>query len=712
MATRSPVLTHNFWGATFATAADLPNAAANPIVSPKFFLQAGDFAYVTSDATFYICTNPGTAGVGDATWVPMLSGTASDKFAPKILVGNVPAGDSAVAYSTDGFVYIPDVGDGAGLASALAAIAPNGGDIHIRPGNYDLGLLTSPVSPLVIPAKTFVEGAGPSTRIIGKPANDQGVFRMVAGGAGAPAQSTLRDLSVFVPSLDRLNGLLSIAAIKVEAGGCSIQNVFVEINTSQHGAMRHGILVDTGGAEPLPPCDIDTVVVTCNDSTLIPDFVAATSAFRLIEGQVAARNFTGFGGDIGIELTNTQTGGNSGGCIFLGTQVFLLNILQYGVFASEVANATNVTAVRLSDAIIVANQDDPIPPPPLGLGTRCGAALEAGFVSTFRSVVMFAFDTGFDSRPAAGKNVSVQIDDCGILFADLGVRFGGGTLDSSVSDTEFGPAFLLPPPALSYPITLAKGVFIDSAVPGSEPPTGISVTNNTIHVADWTGTGATTYGVYCDANADNIFIEGNEIFHSPPTGQIPNPTLATIYVLDSTDVAIADNHVRSESSVGAIVIADSVQGTISRRTTVTGNTILLPNAELPPVGIEVSDAQRVTITGNAIDQSAYAPPQIPPPPTLPAAIRIFRNVGQEGALPARCTVTGNTIEPSTVGAAPAIRLDASENTCANNVCSQDTPPATPAIEVTGNGNAVLGNVCLTVPPVNNTGAGNEVAHNI
>jgi len=706
MATRSPVLTHNFWGATFATATDLPNAVANPIASPKFFLQAGDFAYVTSDATFYICTNPGTAGGGDATWVPMLSGTASDKFAPKILVGNVLAGDSAVAYSTDGFVYIPDVGDGAGLASALAAIAPNGGDIHIRPGNYDLGLLTSPSSPLVIPAKTFVEGAGPSTRIIGKPANDQGVFRMVAGGAGDPAQSTLRDLSVVVPPLNGLPGLLSIAAIKVEAGGCSIQNVFVEINTSQAGAMRHGILVDTGDAEPLPPCDIDTVVVTCNGSTLT-NSVAATSAFRLIEGQVTARSFTGVGGDIGIELTNTGIGENSGGCIFLGTQVFLLNILQYGVFASEVAGATNVTAVRLSDAIIVANQDDPIPPPPLGSGTRCGARLEAGFVSTFRSVVMFAFDTGFDSRPAAGKNVSVQIDDCGILFGDLGVRFGAGTIDSSVSDTEFGPAFLLSSPP--FPITLAKGVFIDPAgPPGSGPPTGISVTNNTIHVADWTGTLATTYGVFCDANADNLFIEGNEIVHSAPTGEDPNPTLATIYVFGSTDVAIADNHVLSESSVGAIVIANSGQGTISRRTTVTGNTILLPNPDLPPVGIEVSDAQRVTITGNAIDQSAYDPET---PSLSAAAIRIFRP-GQEVALPARCTVTGNTIEPSTAGAAPAIRLDASENTCANNVCSQDLPPATSAIDVTGNNNVVLGNVCLTVPPVVNTGMGNEVAHNI
>jgi hypothetical protein len=81
-------------------------------------------------------------------------------------------------------------------------------------------------------------------------------------------------------------------------------------------------------------------------------------------------------------------------------------------------------------------------------------------------------------------------------------------------------------------------------------------------------------------------------------------------------------------------------------------------------------------------------------------------------LPSRCTVTGNTIQPSTTGATPAITIDGDENTCANNVCSLDVPPATAAIAVTGDNNVVIGNVCRTAPAVADTGAGNEVAHNI
>jgi hypothetical protein len=196
-----------------------------------------------------------------------------------------------------------------------------------------------------------------------------------------------------------------------------------------------------------------------------------------------------------------------------------------------------------------------------------------------------------------------------------------------------------------------------------------------------------------------LFIEGNEIDHAASPG-----TFGTITVFDSTDVVVADNHVNSESSVGAIVITDSTGGTVTSRVTVTGNTIVMPNPEFPPVGIEVSAAKRVTITGNAIDHSAYtdAAPSA-------AAIRIVQ--GSDG-LPNRCTVTGNTIQPSTAGAAPAIAIDGDENTCANNVCSLDTPPATAAIALTGDNNVVIGNVCRTAPPVSDTGVGNEVAHNI
>jgi hypothetical protein len=248
-------------------------------------------------------------------------------------------------------------------------------------------------------------------------------------------------------------------------------------------------------------------------------------------------------------------------------------------------------------------------------------------------------------------------------------------------------------------VSANKGVLIENVGGSVTLASSISVTNNTVRVADWAGTGLPTYGVYCDAQSDNLFIEGNEFEHLAG-----GTTSATISVFDSTDVVVADNHVFTESSLAAISVAESTGGTLSRRTTVTGNTIVMPDATVPPVGIEVSGARQVTITGNAIDHSAYtdAAPSA-------AAIRIVQ--GSDG-LPNRCTVTGNTIQPSTAGAAPAIAIDGDENTCANNVCSLDTPPATAAIAVSGDNNVVIGNVCRTAPPVSDTGVGNEVAHNI
>lgn len=78
-----------------------------------------------------------------------------DRFAPKYLVGNVPAGDSNVAYNSDGFMYIPDAGNCAGIQTALTM--PNGlGDVYVRPGSFTN--LTG--AALVVPSGCRVWGAG------------------------------------------------------------------------------------------------------------------------------------------------------------------------------------------------------------------------------------------------------------------------------------------------------------------------------------------------------------------------------------------------------------------------------------------------------------------------------------------------------------------------------------------------------------------------
>jgi hypothetical protein len=532
-----------------------------------------------------------------------------------------------------------------------------------------------------------VQGSGNTTTLIAKTVGDQGVFVLAAGGAGTDsALSSLRDLAIVVPKVADPTG--SLSAVLVRAGGVVISGVNFDLTTTDQSVLRHAILVDTGGASALPLTSIETtsIVLTVVSYAAPP---VLTSGIRVIEGQVAARNVTIRGGDIGVEITNNNTDSqsNAGGALFFASQMEIGDPSQYAVLAQQALSAVAPAAMRISESVFFANFSAT---PPLGAGTSVGAKLEASFVSTFRSVVTVGFSTGYDVvRPLGGSPVSAQIDDCGIFLCDLGARLNGAS-GCSVSDTEIGTGLPFPPSPLT--VSANKGVLIENGA------SSISVTNNIIRVADWTGTGATTYGVYCDGQSDNLFIEGNEIDHAASAG-----TFGTITVFDSTDVVVADNHVNSESSVAAILITDSTGGTITTRVTVTGNTIILPNPASPTVGIEVLNAKRVTITGNAIDHSAYAG-------VAPAAT-IAIGAGSLG-FPGRCTVTGNTIQPSAALGSFAIGIGTDENTCANNVCSLDVPPATAAIVVSGDNNVVIGNVCRTAPAVADTGAGNEVAHNI
>ncbi|NJN63446.1 MAG: hypothetical protein HC882_00280 [Acidobacteria bacterium] len=69
-------------------------------------------------------------------------GASADRFAPRIIVGNVPAGDPNTDQS-GAFRYIPDPGDGSGISTAITeanTLAAGGDfvDIYLRPGLYDL----------------------------------------------------------------------------------------------------------------------------------------------------------------------------------------------------------------------------------------------------------------------------------------------------------------------------------------------------------------------------------------------------------------------------------------------------------------------------------------------------------------------------------------------------------------------------------------------
>ena len=123
------------------------------------------------------------------------SGSAGpDHFAPKYLVGNVPAGDSAAAYTAGGRTYIPDPGDGSGIRAALALASITPGDVWISPGTYALG---PGQGRLVIGAGTRVWGAGITDTIIVSGTQENVVWEV--GGQAELAWMTVRHSGVMAP---------------------------------------------------------------------------------------------------------------------------------------------------------------------------------------------------------------------------------------------------------------------------------------------------------------------------------------------------------------------------------------------------------------------------------------------------------------------------------------------------------------------------------
>lgn len=702
MAIRSPVLYHNYWG-VFANTGVLPNTPGYITPTNQLNkLQEGDFAYVPGPAvnagTFYICTNPGTfsffpdQGNGDAVWIPMLSGTTSDKFAPKYLVGNTqaPYSDSSVAYSSNGFTYIPDNGDGAGIAQALSQAAIVLGDVWIRPGIYDFGS-GGVATPLTVPPGCRVQGAGViATTLRARPFGDQGIFVLPPNPGGNPGVQSIRDMELQVPSASG-SGSGSESVILVQGGGAVLNGLLIGYNTDAQSTLRNGILVNTAGNITIPQTSIESVSISPTGSTIQPGNISATSGIKVVEGQVAARNTLVLGGDIGYELRNLQIDPNSGGCILFGSEIYALDIGQYGLFSTQVVGATNATALRISNGVFGGSNTAP---PPLGAGTRTAARVESGLLCSLRSCASLFWDIGVDVQPQSvdpANQANIQIDDSTFALMDLCVSFGPGTINSSVSDTDFGSAI---PQAPLLPITVRRGVLVAAGVPGDV--SGISIASNTIHVSDYDSSGSDTYAVRIQGATD-VFIEGNEIIHDEASGAAsPN---AAIFIRGSNerDVVVADNKIRSTSNLAAVLAQAGAE-----RMVFSGNVIECPERwtlyglQLGTIG--GGGPASVTVTGNVIDFQAAR---------SGAALLIAGD---------RCTATGNRILPSTQGTGPAIYVDSDENAIGSNSCSLPVPPTLAAIylSATSDNNVVIGNVCRTAPPVDNTagGAGNEVAHNI
>lgn len=215
MALRSPTPFHNFWGATFVSAADLPNVAASSTQNGN--LEAGDFAYVTGDTTYYICTN---ATLNAAVWVQVTTGAASiDRFAPRYIVGG--PSDSATAYNSGGFQYIPSNGNATWQSDLQTALNANAGDVHFRPGTFTL------TGPITMPLASSVRGAGRTTIFSTTAAGDGtlGAFVLRAG-------STLSDCAIAADapanSIDTttLGVVYVYAGVSPVPGTAHIENVY------------------------------------------------------------------------------------------------------------------------------------------------------------------------------------------------------------------------------------------------------------------------------------------------------------------------------------------------------------------------------------------------------------------------------------------------------------------------------------------------------
>lgn len=212
-------------------------------------------------------------------------GSSLDRFGPSVVVGNTIAGDSAVAYSQDGFNYVPDTGNGAGIAIALGLVA-SGGWVHIRRGTYNFNSAGGPAGPLTVPAGVSISGEGRlATTIVGLSVGDQGVFTTTGF-------TSIVNLSVGVSAADPAG--VGSAAIITSAGRTHIENVNVSILASATGTLRDGIRHT--GASTITLLDTSFVGTASKLGAGSP-----TSAIRISGGATLyATSVSAAGFDIGI----------------------------------------------------------------------------------------------------------------------------------------------------------------------------------------------------------------------------------------------------------------------------------------------------------------------------------------------------------------------------------------------------------------------------
>lgn len=165
-------------------------------------------------------------------------------------------------------------------------------------------------------------------------------------------------------------------------------------------------------------------------------------------------------------------------------------------------------------------------------------------------------------------------------------------------------------------------------------------------------------------------------------------------------VNISDNTIHSEFWYG--IRASNFGVSVYSRKIVIADNVITMRAYAPsyePINAVLAAVQRTTIAGNVIDHRGGFQQLIPTGPAISTA--------------GSCnTISGNTVEMSPQSSSVAILMTDAQSACTGNAIGLDPNyGGGAAISVGGSSNTVVSNTCGTVPPVFDSGALNEVAHN-
>lgn len=539
--------------------------------------------------------------------------SGSDHFAPKYVVGNVLAGDPAVG-SGPPFRYIPDPGDGSGIALALTQ--PNGpGDIWIRPGTYTLAAALP-----AVPAGVLVRGSGRDTTIIvGLSAGDQGVFALSAG-------SGLHDMTVQSPAPTGATAG-SIAMISC-TDSVSLERLTLEMNPSA-GSTLLDVVYMTGGAGPPPGSNATDILIRVGGDGTVPG--------RGLHMEGVPPNPSPF-----LFARNIQIYGDGGltvgafieDAVFVCSQLLIFEYTDTGL-AWTTPSGNGGGSLRVDEGAVQTN---------VGNALTVGVAIQ-GSGHVLRSLAIACNNTtgGIGMRltgPDQASISAVEIDDCLITgFADGIVGGENGITTTSFSSNTISDCLIF---------VASRGIWLSGP-----SVTGNQIVDNQVEVSDLVSP-PPLGGIIIDddpqGGASSNTIKGNIVNVNGAGG-------ATVHgIRCASQLSVIEGNIVNLNAGGyCISLEDGAE-----RTTVTGNVCTSDGDSLGCIyqAAAANPVVRCVVNGNSCTSNYSADPVA----GIPAAI----------VLEGRASIaSNNTIFTGTPsGDSPGITLTATTNNSnvVGNVC--------------------------------------------